>query len=56
MAAIHSRSLRAGDSCSGEPSRAARLYGELQPLLLRVAPPQASAVMRKARPRSGSAD
>ena len=56
MAEIHSQSLRAGDSWNAAPSRAAGLYGELQPLPLPVAAPASSAMTPKPRSRSGLTD
>lgn len=53
MAEIHSQSLRTGNSWNAAPSRAAGLYGELQPLPLPVAAPVSSEMMRKPRPKSG---
>ena len=56
MAEIHSQSLRTGDSWTAAPSRAAGLYGELQPLPLPVAAPASSAMTRKPRPKAGLTD
>lgn len=53
MAEIHSQSLRTGDSWNAAPSRAAGLYGELQPLPLPVPAPVSSAMTRKPRPKAG---
>ncbi len=56
MSAIHSQNQRAGDSWNAAPSRAAGLYGELQPLPLPVSAPLSSAMARKPRQRSGLID
>ena len=55
MAEIHSQSLRVGDSWNAAPSRAAGLYGELQPLPLPVRAPVSSAMTHKPRPKAGLA-
>ena len=51
MAEIQSSGLRTKDCWNGTPSRAAGLYGELQPLPLPVVPPVSSAMTRKPRSR-----
>lgn len=56
MAEIHSQSQRSSDSWTAVPLRAAGLYGELQPLPMPVPAPPSSAMTRKPRPKSGSAD
>ena len=56
MADIHFQNQRAGDSWNAVPSRAAGLYGELQPLPLPVAKPVSSAMARKPRLKSGLTD
>lgn len=56
MAEIHSQNLRIGDLWNAAPSRAAGLYGELQPLPLPVVAPVSSGMTRKPRPRSAVTD
>lgn len=56
MAEIHSQDLRSGDGWNNAPSRAAGLYGELQPLPLPVTAPLSSAMTRKSRLKAASTD
>ena len=53
MIDIHSQNLGASDSWNAASSRAAGLYGELQPLPLPVPAPVSSAMARKPRPKTG---
>jgi hypothetical protein len=48
----HSQNVGAIDSWSAAQSRAAGLYGELQPLPLPVPAPVSSAMARKPRPKA----
>jgi hypothetical protein len=48
----HSQNLGSFDSWNAAPSRAAGLYGELQPLPLPVAAPVSSTMARKPRPKA----
>jgi len=48
----HSQNLGSFDSWNAAPSRAAGLYGELQPLPLPVPAPVSSAMARKPRPKA----
>jgi hypothetical protein len=52
MIEIHSQNLGSIDSWNAAPSRAAGLYGELQPLPLPVPAPVPSAMARKPRPKA----
>lgn len=56
MADIHSQSQSLSGHWIAAPSRAAGLYGELQPLPLPVSAPVSSALTRKARTRSVQTD
>ena len=56
MAEIHSQSLHTGEGWNAAPSRAAGLYGELQPLPLPVATPVSSTMTRKPRRRADVTD
>lgn len=56
MTDIHSQTQRVGDIWIAAPSRAAGLYGELQPLPLPAAAPVSSARTRKSQPGSGVID
>lgn len=56
MMEIRSQRLRTGDGWTGVPSRAAGLYGELQPLPLPIAAPVPSALARKPRAKAGPTD
>ena len=47
-----SQNLSSFDSWNAAPSRAAGLYGELQPLPLPVPAPVSSAMARKPRPKA----
>ena len=53
MIDIHSQYPGASDRWNASPSRAAGLYGELQPLPLPVPAPVSSAMARKPRPKAG---
>jgi len=52
MIDIHSQNLGANDIWNAAPSRAAGLYGELQPLPLPVPAPASSAMTRKPRTKA----
>jgi hypothetical protein len=56
MIDIHSQDLGSSDSWNAAPSRAAGLYGELQPLPLPVPTPVSSDMARKPRPKATVTD